>query len=202
MKKFLTTFALLFTCALSLQLFAQEAKTSTANIPANSYRLRHTDALEMSILQEPDMSRIVTRVSADGFISLPLIGKVHVAGQTLAQTEELITKMYKEDYYVDPIVTLNIVAYAKQSCFVVGFVNAPQECIFPLEEEDSMTITKVIARCNGFNPRANRTNVIVKRRVNGKDSTITLNVKKILSENVADFPIINGDVIEVQEAIF
>ena len=103
---------------------------------------------------------------------------------------------------MDPIVVLTIVRYAKQSCFVVGFVNAPQECIFPLEEEDNMTITKVIARCNGFSPRANRSNVVVKRRVNGKDKTFEIDVKEILTKNVSDFPILNGDVIEVRQDIF
>ena len=156
----------------------------------------------MSILQEPEMTRIFNRVSAEGFVSLPLIGKVHVAGLTLSQAEELVTKLYKQDYFVEPIVILNILRHAKQSCFVVGFVNAPQECIFPLEEDDDMTITKVIARCNGFSPRANRTNVIVKRRVDGKDQNYVINVKKILSENVSDFKILNGDVIEVREDIF
>ena len=144
------------------------------------------------------------RINADGSVILPLIDRVQVAGLTLSQARDRITELYTRDYFVNPQVSLFIDSYAKQSCYVNGFVVSSQEVIFPPEEADSMTISKVIARCGGFNPRANRTNVIVKRKFdNGMERVYNINVKKILTDkNASDFPILNGDIIEVQEDIF
>lgn len=190
-------------CLCIAQQTQQAQSTATTKAVSDSYKLRPLDLLTMSMFQEPDMQKIEARISTDGYILLPLIDKVSIAGLTLSQAQEKITNLYKE-YFVDPQVSLFILMYAKQSCYVVGFVNQPREYEFPIEEGDKMTITKVIAGCNGFSPRANRTDVVVKRKLpNGKDELYNINVKAILNnKDAADFPILNGDVIEVKEDIF
>lgn len=199
-KIFITIALFLWTMCAS---FAQDAAAATPQKASDSYKLRPLDLLTMSMFQEVDMQKIEVRVSTDGYIILPLIDKVSVAGLTLSQAQAKITELYRE-YFVDPQVSLFILMYAKQSCYVVGFVNQPREYEFPIEEGDKMTITKVIAGCNGFSPRANRTDVVVKRKTpDGKDQLFNINVKAILNnKDAADFPIKNGDVIEVKEDIF
>lgn len=199
-KIFITIALFLWTMCAS---FAQDAAAATPQKASDSYKLRPLDLLTMSMFQEVDMQKIEARVSTDGYILLPLIDKVSVAGLTLSQAQAKITELYRE-YFVDPQVSLFILMYAKQSCYVVGFVNMPREYEFPIEEGDKMTITKVIAGCNGFSPRANRTDVVVKRKTpDGKDQLFNINVKAILNnKDAADFPIKNGDVIEVKEDIF
>lgn len=197
---------ILFCIALSLTTFCSAFGQQATSAPKNttdSYTLRPLDLITMSMFQEPDMQRVEARVSSEGYVLLPLIDKVSVMGLSLAQAQDKITNLYKE-YFVDPQVSLFILAYAKQSCYVVGFVNQPREYEFPIEEGDKMTITKVIAGCNGFSPRANRTDVVVKRKsADGKDELFNINVKAILNnKNASDFPVKNGDVIEVKEDIF
>ena len=178
------------------QLTAAEEKT------ASSYRLRPMDVVQMSVFQEPELSNIDARIVSDGTIILPLIGKVQISGLTLIEAQQKITQLYEQDYLQKPQVSLFIREYAKQSCYVLGFVARPCEYEFPREEADKMTITKVIAGCNGFSPRANRRAVLVKRRLeNGKEELYSINVKAILTDDAADFPIKNGDIIEIKEDI-
>ena len=184
--------------------FAQTSAPSAPPIEAAaSYKLRPMDVMSFSIFQESDMSSVV-RVSADGYVTLPLIGKVELQGLTLTQARERITELYKKDYFVNPHVDIYITEYSKQSCYVTGWVNRPSEFIFPREEADTMTITKVIAGSGGFSSRANRRAVRVKRKfADGKEQIYTINVKSILSDpDSADFPIINGDTIDVPEDFF
>ena len=189
------TIILLFAGAI----FAQSlyAKQTSA-----SYKLRPMDVIQMSVFQEPELSNIDARIVSDGTIILPLIGKVQIAGLTLIEAQQKITELYEKDYLQKPQVSLFIREYAKQSCYVLGFVARPCEYEFPREEADKMTITRVIAGCNGFSPRANRRAVLVKRKLeNGKEELFTINVREILTDQAPDFPIKNGDIIEVKEDI-
>ncbi|MDX8415296.1 polysaccharide biosynthesis/export family protein [Intestinicryptomonas porci] len=194
MKKYFTII-LLFASAI----FAQ---TAHAQQTSPSYKLRPMDVIQMSVFQEPELSNIDARIVSDGTIILPLIGKVQIAGLTLIEAQQKITALYEKDYLQKPQVSLFIREYAKQSCYVLGFVARPCEYEFPREEADKMTITRVIAGCNGFSPRANRRAVLVKRKLeNGKEELFTINVREILTDQAPDFPIKNGDIIEVKEDI-
>ncbi|MBR4597434.1 MAG: polysaccharide export protein [Opitutales bacterium] len=196
MKKY---FYAIFMAAASLISAVQSSAQEKA---AASYKLRPMDVVQMSVFQEPELSNIDARIVSDGTIILPLIGKVEISGLTLIEAKQKITKLYEQDYLQKPQVSLFIREYAKQSCYVLGFVARPCEYEFPREEADKMTITKVIAGCNGFSPRANRRAVLVKRKLeSGEEKLYTINVKAILTDDAADFPIKNGDVIEVKEDI-
>ncbi|MBO7521443.1 MAG: polysaccharide export protein [Opitutales bacterium] len=194
MKKY---FYAIFTAAASLLLPAQTASAQEKDV--SSYRLRPMDVVQMSVFQEPELSNIDARIVSDGTIILPLIGKVKISELTLIEAQQKITQLYEQDYLQKPQVSLFIREYAKQSCSVLGFVARPCEYEFPREEADKMTITKVIAGCNGFSPRANRRAVIVTRQ--GIAKPFTINVRAILKGDEPDFPIKNGDVIEVPEDI-
>lgn len=175
----------------------------SSTLKSNRYKLRPMDELTFSVNREPDMSNLRLRVDADGSVKLPLVGRIEIGNLTLDQAMEKITALYAEDYFKDPDISMEILAYSKQSCYVNGSVNSPMEVIFPPEEADTMTITRVIAMCRGFNARANRTSVIVKRKFpDGKEQVYFINVKKILENPKApDFPILNGDLIQVDEDI-
>jgi polysaccharide export outer membrane protein len=200
MKKIILSLALLTT--LICIPFASAQQASSVRAPS-TYKLRATDVLTMGIFQDQDIQNVRARISADGTVTLPLIERVHIQGLTLEQARERITELYQKDYFVKPDVSLDVTEYSKQSCYVTGQVGRPSEYIFPIEEADSMTITKVIAGCGGFTTRANRRNVIVKRKfADGKEQVYNINVRNILRDSdAADFPIVNGDLIQVEEDI-
>jgi polysaccharide export outer membrane protein len=81
--------------------------------------------LSMSIYGVPEMTTEL-RVDAKGFVTIPLIGGVHVAGETLPQAQEVIAKALDEQEILKkPQVQLDVVQYASTSVSVLGEVHSP-----------------------------------------------------------------------------
>ena len=87
------------------------------------YRIGPEDVLEIDVFQVDDLKRTVT-VSANGFISFPLLGQVKVAGRTAHQLEtELAGQL--DRYVVNPQVTVSVKEYRAQRIAVMGAVEKP-----------------------------------------------------------------------------
>ena len=81
--------------------------------------------LSMSIYGVPEMSTEL-RVDAKGFVTIPLIGGVHVAGDTLPQAQDAIAKALDEQEILkQPQVLLDVMQYASKSVTVLGEVHSP-----------------------------------------------------------------------------
>jgi len=81
--------------------------------------------LSMSIYGVPEMATEL-RVDAKGFVTVPLIGGVHIAGDTLPQAQESIAKALDEQEILKkPQVQLDVVQYASTSVSVLGEVHSP-----------------------------------------------------------------------------
>jgi protein involved in polysaccharide export with SLBB domain len=68
------------------------------------YRLHVGDVLEISILDEPEMTREVTVIS-DGTISYLLVGRVNALGRTIDELKNTLTEKLKE-FFVSPYVSI------------------------------------------------------------------------------------------------
>lgn len=165
-----------------------------------AYRLKPLDVIEMRVFQEQDMDTLC-KIGANGEIILPLINNVKVAGLTLQQAQSKIKELYEKDYLVNANVSLYIREYAPQRVYVIGQVNRPGEVLFPPEEE--MTLSRAIAGAMGTTRIANIRSLNVKRKMpDGTIKVFEVDLKAILSDkNAKDFPIYDGDTIEVTESI-
>ncbi len=165
-----------------------------------AYRLKPLDVIEMRVFQEQDMDTLC-KIGANGEIILPLINNVKVAGLTLQQAQSRIKELYEKDYLVNANVSLYIREYAPQRVYVIGQVNRPGEVLFPPEEE--MTLSRAIAGAMGTTRIANLRSLNVKRKMpDGTIKVFEVDLKAILSDkNAKDFPIYDGDTIEVTESI-
>lgn len=164
-----------------------------------AYRLKPLDVIEMRVFQEQDMDTLC-KIGANGEIILPLINNVKVAELTLQQAQSRIKELYEKDYLVNANVSLYIREYAPQRVYVIGQVNRPGEVLFPPEEE--MTLSRAIAGAMGTTRIANLRSLNVKRKMpDGTIKVFEVDLKAILSDkNAKDFPIYNGDTIEVTES--
>lgn len=97
---------------------------SVGGVRAGEYLVGEGDVLEIRVFEEDDLGRVV-RIAPDGTITLPLIGKLKVAGLSTGQTNELITEALKKDYLVNPQVTVHIQEYRSQRVEVLGAVKTP-----------------------------------------------------------------------------
>src|SRR5579863_6214330 len=83
------------------------------------------DLIEMSVFDTPELSGKL-RVSNNGEIILPLVGKLHVAGMKAEDAAALIRQKFVDGAYLkDPQVTVFIAEYATQNVSVLGEVKNP-----------------------------------------------------------------------------
>jgi len=63
------------------------------------YRLGPGDGIRISVFQNPNLT-LETRVTEDGAISYPLIGRVRIGGETLPAAEAIIAKALEAGDYI------------------------------------------------------------------------------------------------------
>ncbi len=90
----------------------------------SDYRIGPHDLLEISVFGIPELDT-TARVSASGFITMPLIGLVDAEGLASEELEERIAARLREDYLQDPNVTIFIAEYASQRVTMEGEVGRP-----------------------------------------------------------------------------
>ena len=166
-----------------------------------SYKLRPLDVLNIKVFQEPDLDTQY-KIGTNGKIVLPLINTVEVAGLTVQDAQKKIKELYERDFLVNADVSIFILEYSPQRVYVIGQVYRNGEVIFPPEE--SMTLSKAIAGAMGPTRLANTRSVKVKRKMaDGSIKVFDVDLNAILNDKDAkDFPVYDGDTIEVPESIF
>lgn len=158
------------------------------------YRVGPNDLLDIEILNLDNGKRTV-RVNAAGYITLPLVGSVIVAGLTQQQIEAHIAKLYGDKYLQDPQVSVFIREFTTERITVDGAVAKPG--IYPLVGQ--MTLLRVLALAGGFGTIAKRNQVMLFRQgENGERQVATFDVEKIQSGQDPDPPIRGDDLIVVQ----
>jgi polysaccharide export outer membrane protein len=170
---------------------------------APDYLIVSRDALKFQVTGEPD-EPLIERVSSAGEISIPLLGAVRVAGLSLRQAENLIEKRYvNEGYFLKPQVILSFDSYAPRNVSVLGQVNNPSQVDFAIEKGD-MGIVSAITKAGGFTRVARPDQVRVTRNIDGKDTTIIVNVTSYLDQTAKnnEFKLLPDDIVFVPERVF
>jgi protein involved in polysaccharide export with SLBB domain len=164
---------------------------------AQEYIIGADDVLKIEVYREDELNRRV-RVSSEGYISLPLIGKVKAAGNSAAKLEGLLEDMYSK-YLKSPYVTIFIEKYS--TITISGQVKKPGS----YQITGSLTILEAISLAGGFTDIASRNDVRILRQKNGKEKTIRARVSDISKGNDANEDNIQlqpGDIIIVPESLF
>lgn len=94
-------------------------------------------------------------VDTDGTSDLPMVGKVHLAGLTLQEADEVLSKNYS-NFYKEPYVLLH---YLNKRVIVLG---EPGGQVIPLTNEN-MRLVEVIALAKGISNDARATDIRVIR---------------------------------------
>ena len=117
---------------------------------AGDYRVGGYDVLNIMVYEEEDLSREEVRVSADGYLSFPLIGRLHVDGLTTSEIEALISRKLAEgQYLLDAHVSAMVTDYKSKSFLVLGAVKVPGS--YPLEAQER--VLDAISKAEGIDSR-------------------------------------------------
>ncbi|MCX5829785.1 MAG: polysaccharide biosynthesis/export family protein [Deltaproteobacteria bacterium] len=111
------------------------AKYPDAKDAISDYRIGGYDVLSVIVYEEKDLSRENVRVTAEGDITFPLIGRVKVVDLTTTEVERLIAKMLAEkEYLLDAHVSVMVVKYEGRKFSVLGAVFTPG--LYPLQARE------------------------------------------------------------------
>jgi polysaccharide export outer membrane protein len=81
--------------------------------------------LDMTIYDVPEMSTEL-RIDSSGFVTIPLIGGVHIEGHTLPEAQALIAQeLISKEILKNAQVTLNVLQFAPKNVSVLGEVQSP-----------------------------------------------------------------------------
>jgi len=123
------------------------AKYPESMLPGGDYKIGGYDVLSITVYEEKDLSIESIRVSADGFISFPLIGRFRVADMTTSEVERLIAqKLARGDYLLNAHVSVLVTKYEGRKFSVLGAVKAPGN--YPLQARER--VLDGISRANGL----------------------------------------------------
>lgn len=88
------------------------------------YRIGRQDLLEIRVFNLPELDQTV-RVADDGSITMPLLGRMQIAGLTKTELQIHIARLLGESYVRDPQVTVFIKEYESRKVAVSGAVKKP-----------------------------------------------------------------------------
>jgi polysaccharide export outer membrane protein len=107
-----------------LQQASEKLAGSTTEFQSSESRIGPDDLLNISIFEAPEMNCTV-RVSANGEISLQLVGAVHAAGLTPRELESDLEGLLRRTYLKDPHVGVFVQELQSHPVSVVGAVKMP-----------------------------------------------------------------------------
>ncbi len=165
---------------------------------AKGYVVGEGDTLKITVYDHEDLSTTV-RIDGQGDILLPLLGRVHVGGLTVAKVTDKIAEALNDGYIVNPQVNVFIEEFRSKKVVILGQVFKPGV----YELSGSTTFLELLSKAGGLTENAGDTaNVKSKGAGQGEPFSKTINIKSLLeggdlSEN---FLINDGDNVYIEKA--
>lgn len=164
-------------------------------VTATDYRMAPPDVVQIYSKRVREINRHYETISPDGKLTLPLLGRVFVAGKT---TEEVTAELelLAQEYYEDADVSVRVVGYKSKKIFVFGEVSWPG----PYNYDGANTILETLSRAQPTrlaNPskiqvlRPNADGELVRRM------TVDLNRMVKEGDTLLDAVLEEGDIIYV-----
>lgn len=170
------------------------------------YRVGGYDVVDITVYEEEDLSREKVRISADGYISFPLIGRLKVDGMTTSEIESLIAlKLAEGQYLLDAHVSVIVTDYLSKQFMVLGSVQEPGS--YSLREQERLL--DAISKAGGIDfEQGGKQGMIIRTENLGTDNerkiVITVDLPALLKggDQFANLPLMNKDLIYIPKADF
>jgi polysaccharide biosynthesis/export protein len=190
------------------------AKYPEARTAISDYKVGGYDVLSIIVYEEKDLSRESVRVTAEGYITFPLIGRIRVADQTTTEIEKFIARMLAEkQYLLDAHVSVMVVKYEGRKFSALGAIANPGQ--YPLQARERVLdgISKAgglasIKQSGGREEPQSQEGMIIRTLNQGKPNeakiVINFDLHGLLKgrDQNANIPLAENDVIYIPSADF
>lgn len=158
------------------------------------YRIGRQDLLELRVFDLKELDQTL-RVADDGSISLPLLGRLEVAGLTKTELEQLIARLLEERYVRNPQVTIFVKEYESRKVAVSGAVKKPDT----YEMLGEKTLLEMISLAGGLDKDLGKEIVIFRRTGAGKTERIPVDLDRLVykADPALNLTVAPGDIIYV-----
>jgi len=154
------------------------------------------DVFEVNVYGEQEMSGTY-RLSNDGSIDFPLVGRVQLEGLSSGQAQErLVTALQR--FVRKPQVSIFVKEFNSQKVYVYGQVQKSGTFAY----EQGMNVVQAVTLAGGFDKLADDGRVVITRRVDGDEQTFKVSVEDIGNGRVPNFELLPGDIVFVPESTF
>lgn len=160
----------------------------------SDYRIGRQDLLELKVFDLKELDQTV-RVADDGSITLPLLGRLEVAGLTKGDLEKLIARMLEAKYVRDPQVTIFVKEYESRKVAVSGAVKKPDT----YEMLGEKTLLEMISMAGGLDKDLGREIIVFRQGEDGATQRLAVDLERLVydADPALNLPVAPGDIIYV-----
>lgn len=172
------------------------------NAVDKKYVLRNGDRLNITIFPEDEYVKggEVT-ISEEGNIRISTAGKFTLSGKTIAEAEADILAVL-EEYFIDPEVTIEVLAAQQMTVVLLGEVKQPGTYPIPVGRS-RFTLMEGIALGGGFSEIANIKKITITRKTeDGQNIRIQANAEAIIQGQEEDVDLQADDIVHIKESFF
>jgi len=159
------------------------------------YKIGAKDLLEIKVVEVPELN-LAVRVSEEGSITLPLVGRVELAGLTKEAAERKVASFLVAGNFVkNPQVTIFIKEYQSNRVALIGAVKTPG--MYELVGE--MSLLELVSKAGGFLENAGDDIIIMREGKDGRDEKLTVDLNDLVMNGTQSFNVAlrPNDVISV-----
>lgn len=150
---------------------------------AGPYALNTGDVVRVTVYGDKDLTNTY-KIDDSGAISFPLVGPVHVAGDTTDEAAKLLSQALARGFMRNPNVVVEVADY--RPFFIQGEVTTSGQFAYVY----GMTVRAAISTAGGFKDTADRSRVTIYRRSGDQMAKLKAGL---------DEPVQPGDTIVVAE---
>ncbi|MCI0920744.1 polysaccharide biosynthesis/export family protein [Sphingobacterium rhinopitheci] len=132
-------------------------------------------------------------VDSDGNIDFPVFGKIKVSSLSMEEIKELISKMIKDNNYIeDPLVKVNLLN------FKIMTMGTVENSVLNVTD-GKITLLEAIVQAGGLNLHADATKVKVIREQNGERKLLIVNMEEYDMFNTEGYHLLQNDIVYVPQ---
>jgi polysaccharide export outer membrane protein len=178
---------LIFTC-LTFS-FAQKSTSKDY-----SYTIGPKDLLTISVFEVPELN-ITVRVSEDGTITLPLLGKIEVEDLSRFELERKLAGLLEKNYLKNAQVTIFIKEYQSKRVSVIGAVKNPGN----YELIGKQTLLQMLSSAGGLSEEASDRIIVIRQYSDGRSKSLIIDLEELMLRGnpKLNIPIYASDIINV-----